>query len=207
MKKWMSIPILICLLLLSSCAATETNKLTIPELTNRETQILETAANTAFVFDYTADQTYTDISIWVEKYEKGKLVAEPISELKTPLPGESTKGSIVMTITQTLEQELLFSASVSDAKGSASVSNQEELKNMEDMATLFNTNPQEGLLLSDNMLLAGVIYTSTTQGSPTSTLSSDFYDQKEGYLDELKEYDVVYVLRASFKKAKELDDK
>ncbi|PID14729.1 hypothetical protein CSV63_11595 [Sporosarcina sp. P34] len=200
MKKRMSIALLSCLLFLSACAATDTNKLTIPELTDREKQILETAANTAFVFDYTADQNYTKVNLWVEKYKKGKKVAEPISELSTPLPGESTKGSIVLTVTQTLEEELLFSASVSDAKGSASVSNQEELKSMDDMATLFNTNPQEGLLLSDNMLLAGIVYTSTTEGSPTSTLSSDFYEQKEGYLDELKKYDVVYVLRASFEK-------
>ncbi|ARK21904.1 hypothetical protein CSV69_06925 [Sporosarcina sp. P26b] len=207
MKKWTSIMILSCLLVLSACAATDTNKLTIPELTDREKQILETATNTAFVFDYTADQTYTDVSLWVEKYEKGKLVAEPISELKTPLPGESTKGSIIMTVTQTLEQELLFSASVSDAKGSASVSNQEELEELKDMASLFNTNPQEGLPLSDNMLLAGLIYTSTTAGSPTSALSSDFYEQKDDYLDELKEYDVVYILRASFTNAKKPVDK
>ncbi|PIC57540.1 hypothetical protein CSV80_08090 [Sporosarcina sp. P12(2017)] len=200
MKKWMSITILSCLLFLTACAATDTNKLTIPELSDREKQILETAANTAFVFDYTADQNYKKVTLWVEKYEKGKKVAEPISELSTPMPGESTKGSIVLTVTQTLEEELLFSASVSDDKGAASISNQEELKTLKDMATLFNTNPQEGLLLSDNMLLAGIIYTSTTDGSPTSTLSSDFYEQKEGYLDELKEYDVVYVLRASFQK-------
>ncbi|ARF17679.1 hypothetical protein [Sporosarcina ureae] len=200
MKKWMSITILSCLLFLTACAATDTNKLTIPELTDRENQILETAANTALVFDYTADQNYKKVTLWVEKYEEGKKVAEPISELSTPMPGESTKGSIVFTVTQTLEEQLLFSASVSDAKGAASVSNQEELKTLKDMATLFNTNPQEGLLLSDNMLLAGIIYTSTTEGSPTSALSSDFYEQKEGYLDELKEYDVVYVLRASFEK-------
>ncbi|PIC76646.1 hypothetical protein CSV74_10170 [Sporosarcina sp. P19] len=200
MKKWMSITILSCLLFLTACAATDTNKLTIPELSDREKQILETAANTAFVFDYTADQNYKKVTLWVEKYEKGKKVAEPISELSTPMPGESTKGSIVLTVTQTLEEELLFSASVSDDKGAASVSNQEELKTLKDMATLFNTNPQEGLLLSDNMLLAGIIYTSTAEGSPTSTLSSDFYEQREGYLDELKEYDVVYVLRASFEK-------
>lgn len=200
MKKWTSIMILSCLLVLSACAATDTNKLTIPELTDREKQILETATNTAFVFDYTADQNYKKVTLWVEKYKEGKKVAEPISELSTPMPGESTKGSIVLTVTQTLEEELLFSASVSDAKGAASVSNQEELKTLKDMATLFNTNPQEGLLLSENMLLAGIIYTSTTEGAPTSTLSSDFYEQKEGYLDELKEYDVVYVLRASFEK-------
>ncbi len=207
MNKWMTGLILSSLLLLSSCAATDTNKLTIPELTDREKLILETAANTAFVFDYTADQTYSEISLWIEKYEQGEKVAEPISELTTPLPGESTKGSIVMTVTQTLEQELLFSASVSDANGFASVSNQEEIKVLKDMATLFDTNPQEGLLLSNDMLLAGLIYTATSENIPTSTLSMDFYDQQEGYLDELKEYDVVYLLRASFKKAKELEDK
>ncbi|ARK25028.1 hypothetical protein SporoP37_10465 [Sporosarcina sp. P37] len=200
MKKWISILTLSCLLFLSACAATDTNKLTIPELTARETQILETAADTAFVFNYTTDQNYTGISLWVEKYEKGRKVAEPISQLTSPLPGESTKGSIVMTVTKTLEEELLFSASVSDTNGTVSISNQEALENMGDMATLWNTNPQQGLLLSDDMLLAGIIYTSALQGVSTSALSADFYEQKEGYLDELKEYEVVYILRASFEK-------
>lgn len=207
MKKWVSVPVLLCLFLLTACVASDTNKLTVPELSDRETQILETAANVSFVFDYTADQTYSDVSLWVEKYVEGKLVAEPISELTTPLPGESTKGSIVMTVTQTLDQELLFSASIGDAEGSASVSNQEELEKLENMSVLFDTNPQEGLLLSDDMLLAGLIYTETEAGTPTSTLSSEFYEQKEGYLDELKEYDVVYVLRASFAKSKNPADK
>lgn len=205
MNKWMMGLFLSSLLLVSSCAATDINKLTTSELTDRENLILETAANTAFVFDYTVDQTYSDISLWIEKYENGKKVAEPISELTTPLPGESTKGNIVMTVTQTLEQELLVAASVSDANGFASVSNQEEMKVIEDMATLFDTNPQQGLLLSEDMLLAGLIYTSASEGEVTSTLSADFYDQQENYLDELEEYDVVYLLRASFKKAKEQD--
>ncbi|MDV6378681.1 hypothetical protein ORD22_10685 [Sporosarcina sp. GW1-11] len=45
-----------------------------------------------------------------------------------------------------------------------------------------------------------LLYTETTSGEPTSGLSLDFYEQNEGYLDELKEYDVVYLLRASFEK-------
>lgn len=200
MKRVVWIISLSSLLLLTACAAADKNKLVVPDLSVRETQLLETAADKAFVFDYAADQNYTGISLWVEKYEKGEKTEDPINELSIPLPGESTNGSIVLTIAQTLDEQLLFSASISDREGSTAIHNQDKLGSLDHMSTLWGANPQEGLLLSENMLLAGVIYTETAEGEPTSSLSSDFYEQQEGYLDELKEYDVVYLLRASFEK-------
>ncbi|AXI00803.1 hypothetical protein DV702_14465 [Sporosarcina sp. PTS2304] len=200
MKKIVYALLISCLSLLGACTATDTNKLTIPELSERETQILETAADKAFVFDFTTDQNYTELSLWVEKYEKGKKVEDPVNDLSSPLPGESTKGSIVFTISQTLDQQLLLSASIRDADGTVRINNQEKLASLDHMATLWGTTPLEGVTLSDNMLLAGVIYTDTTSGKPTSGFSQDFYEQKENYLDELKEHDVVYLLRVSFEK-------
>lgn len=200
MKKRLYLLSLSCLLLLSACAATDTNKLTIPELSDRETQLLETAADKAFVFDYTTDQNYTGISLWVEKYIQGKKVEDPINDLSIPLPSESTKGSIILTITQTLDQQLLFSASIRDSNGTVRVNNQDTLDSIDNMATIWGSTPLEGMALSDDMLLAGVIYTETKEGVPTSDLSQDFYEQKEGYLSALKKYDVVYLLRVSFEK-------
>lgn len=198
MKKRMYLLTLSCVLLLGACAATDTNKLIIPELSERETQILETAADKAFVFDYTADQNYKEISLWVEKYENGKRTEDPINEFTTQLPGETTHGSIILTISQTLDQQLLFSASIHSVDGTARINNQATIDSLDQMVTIWGANPQQSLPLSNDMLLAGVIYTVAEAGESTSTLSADFYEQEAGYLDELKAYDVVYLLRVSF---------
>ncbi|EGQ26275.1 MULTISPECIES: hypothetical protein [Sporosarcina] len=202
MKKWVGLMCLSCLLVLGACANTDTNQLTIPELTDREKQILGTTSNQAFVFDYTADQKYKDVSIWLEKYEKGKKTAEPVSQFSTSLPGKLTSGGIVFTVVHTADQQVLFFTNVGDTDGFSGIQTQDTMPNGENLAMLWGTNPQESLPLSEEMLLASIIHTSTTEGVGTSSLSVDFYEQKEGYLEELKakEYDVVYLLKASFKK-------
>lgn len=198
MKRWISLLCLGSVLVLSACAATDTNKLTIPELTDREQQIIQTAADQVFVFDYTADQTYSDISLWMDKYENGEKTGGPLSELSVPLPGESTNGTLIMAVKPS-DDKLLFSASISSRDGSGGLTSEDELSDFENRAVMTEMNPQEGLPLSENMLLGTLVYTDSSEGVIVSSLSTDFFDQKDGYLDELKEYDTVYLLRASFK--------
>ncbi|WP_153732821.1 hypothetical protein [Sporosarcina obsidiansis] len=200
MKKQILLLCLSFVLILSACATAESNKLTIPELTDREKQILATSSNQGFVFDYSADQTYTSISMWLDKYEKGKKTAEPINLLSIPLPGKSTKGTMILTLTEINDQQLLFSTSISDTNGSVGTHVQDAKPGGENLAMLWGTNPKENLSLSEEMLPASIIYTDSTEGVSTSSLSSDFYEKMEDHMDELKEYDVVYLLRASFKK-------
>lgn len=199
MKKTIGLLGLSCFLLLGACAATETNKMTIPELTDREQLLLENSADFSYVFDYTTDQNYSTASLWVEKYEKGVKTDELISQLSMPLPGESTNGSVILTVKRTIDDKLLFDASISDLNGSASIYNEEELPKGKDMATLWNSNPQEGLPLSDNMLLGSLVFVNQPEGTPVSALSADFYEQKDGSSSELEKYDVVYLVKASFK--------
>ncbi|WP_153723149.1 hypothetical protein [Sporosarcina cascadiensis] len=190
--------LLFCLssvLALGACAASDKNKLTIPELTDREEQIIQTAADQVFIFDYATDQTYSGISLWMDKYEKGEKIGGPIGELSIPLPGESTNGTLIMAIKPS-DDKLLFSASISGA----GLTSEDQLPDIEDMATLTAVNPQEGLPLSENMLLSAVAYTNSSVGVKVSSFSVDFFEQNEGYLEELKEYDVAYLVRASFKK-------
>ncbi|WP_301108777.1 hypothetical protein [Sporosarcina sp.] len=195
MKKWISLLCLSFVLVLSACAATDTNKLTIPELTDREEQIIQTAADQVFVFDYTADQTYSSISLWMDKYEKGEKIGGPLSELSVPLPGESTNGTLVMAVKPS-NDKLLFSASISGA----GLTSEDQLPDLEIKAVMTELNPREGLPLAENMLLGTLIYTDGSEGVIVSSLSGDFFEQKDGYLEKLKEYDTAYLLRASFKK-------
>lgn len=199
MRKWYILLCISGIMLLSACAATETNKMTIPELTDREQLLLKNSADFSYVFDYATDQNYTEASLWVEKYEKGVKTAEPISQLSTPLPGESTNGSVILTVKKTIDGKLLFDASISDLKGSAGIHNEEALPKGKSLATLWGSNPQEGLPLSENMLLGSLIFVDQPEGVPVSTLSADFYDQKDGSSSDLEKYDVVYLVKASFK--------
>lgn len=199
MNKWFVLLCISCIMLISACAATEKNKMTIPELTDRENQLIENTADFSYIFDYTADQNYTEASLWVEKYEKGVKTDEPISQLSTPLPGESTNGSVILTVKKTIDDKLLFDASISDLNGFAGIHNEEALPKGESLATLWDSNPQEGLPLSEDMLLGSLIFTESKEGVPVSSLSSDFYEQKVDFSKNLQKYDVVYLVRASFK--------
>lgn len=50
------------------------NSLSVPELTAREKAILENSSEHSFLIDFNVDETYKEMSVWVEKYEFGKLV-------------------------------------------------------------------------------------------------------------------------------------
>ncbi|TKH12415.1 hypothetical protein FC678_09530 [Peribacillus simplex] len=51
---------------------------------------------------------------------------------------------------------------------------------------------------TNKLALASICYSSGNEG--IRSLSTDFYGDMEGYMDELKEYDVVYLLRSEFTK-------
>ena len=46
------------------------------------------------------------------------------------------------------------------------------------------------------MVLGSIAYSSNQGG--ISSLPSDFYDDIEGHIDEIKEYDILYMIKANF---------
>lgn len=80
MKRSLFTPILI--LLVASLGACDRynskseNTLFEANLTEREQGILSATAEKSFVFDFNTDGKYKKVSVWVEKYESGKMVGD-----------------------------------------------------------------------------------------------------------------------------------
>ncbi|MBO1914585.1 hypothetical protein J4G37_58405, partial [Microvirga sp. 3-52] len=101
----------------------------------RERAIISTTSDKSFVFDFNIDSDYKEVSVWVEKYESGKLVNDAISSLITDVEG---KGSIIFTTSKPDEdgKQQTFNIGISGKSGMGSVSNFED--NLDDMASVWD---------------------------------------------------------------------
>lgn len=87
----LAMPIAITLV---SCSQKETkaeNTISVANLTNREEAILSITSDNSSVFEFQLDnRKYKQLSLWVEKYELGKLVNEEINFMTTEIEGKGT---------------------------------------------------------------------------------------------------------------------
>ncbi|WP_077622948.1 hypothetical protein [Sediminibacillus massiliensis] len=193
MKKWFFI-----LLFFALTACDEpTNKLdenTIinAELTEREKVILSTTSEQSFVFDFNMDEHYHQASVWVEKYQSGKLTDDKVSYISTEV---KDKGSIIFASSKSSENsaESMFHISISSDGSTGTVSNTEMMLE-KDTAVTWGTNPD--IDISEEVVLASICLKGDT--GAMSSLSEDFYKDVEGNIGELKEYDVVYLVKGKF---------
>lgn len=178
----------------------QTNSISVADLTDREKDILSLTTDDAFLFDFDVDDTYQDVSVWVEKYESGKLVGEKINDTTAPVNG---KGSLIFTRVQNPDDENQFTFTTgiktegdeeSDLSSSSSLVR--EKKGFEN-ASITTRKVEESLPLKGEMVLASVCYTLDENGA--TSLSSDFYEDPKSNMNELKKFDVVYVMKAEFK--------
>jgi hypothetical protein len=174
------------------------NSITVAELTDRETAILSATSEQSFVFDFKLDPTFKNVSVWVEKYESGELVGE-IGKITTEIKEE---GYIIFSKSRVLEEtnQSIFSIGINSDKSNVSGSTQDTSPDKES-AGIFGTNPLlENAQFNIKMLLAVLCYKKGGYG--LSTPSSEFYSDPEGHNDELKNYDIVYLLRSEFSNEK-----
>ncbi|MFF2753942.1 hypothetical protein ACFVR1_09370 [Psychrobacillus sp. NPDC058041] len=172
----------------------ETNTLAEAKLTDKEKFLLSSTSDKSFVFDYKVDKKYKKVSLWVEKYEFGKLIEEKLNSIVTEIDNE---GTIIFSISPTLvdQKESTFNISVGSESGHSGSSTQQIMPTV--LQSTWATNPSESVQISDKMVLASICY---SNGQGMSSLSKDFYSKIDNRLNEIKNYDVVYVLRAEFLK-------
>jgi len=83
------------LFLLVACNSNP-NTITVAELTEREEVILSTTADQSFVFQFhREDDQSKELSIWMQKYESGKLVGEKKNNISLEV---SETGTIIITM-------------------------------------------------------------------------------------------------------------
>ncbi|MGM7635325.1 hypothetical protein [Bacillus sp. Hm123] len=178
----------------SLVACSNDNTISETTLTEREEAILTNTANQAFIFDFNVDDKYKNVNLSVEKYESGKLVGE-VNNISTKIKG---KGTIIFTTSQTMEEsnQALFAVSVHNDGSTSTIWNPETTPKGE-LSTVWGSHPLDNTPITDQMVLASICYSSSQDG--VSALSKDFYDDADKHMNELKDYEVVYLLRGEFK--------
>lgn len=200
MKKIIFAPILILLVFsLNACTNNPKANNTISEakLTKREKAILSTTSDKSFVYDFNVESNYKELSVWIEKYEFGKLVGDKI----TPITSEIKEdGTIIFTTSKTPnnQNQSLFNISI-NSDGSTNVSNQLETTfkdRLEGVTSISGSNQTENNPIKNKIVLASICY--KKDGNRMDSLTDDFYRDVNKHIDEIRDYDVVYLLRAEF---------
>lgn len=171
------------------------NNLSVPELTAREKAILENSSEHSFLINFSVDDTYKEMSVWVEKYEFGKLVEEEKGRMTT---GVEKNGTIIFTTSKTDadQKRSMFNISIQSDDGSDTVTYPETIDEMD--SSVWGSIGKLKINSTNKLALASICYSSGNKG--IHSLSTDFYGDSDGHMDELKEYDVVYLLRSEFTK-------
>ncbi|QDP38781.1 hypothetical protein [Radiobacillus deserti] len=174
----------------------KTNWVKSVNLTDREMAILATTTSYANVFDFKVDDSYSQASVWVEKFVSGKEVKTNIGPLTTDI---ERKGSIIFTTSEPpLESnEIIFEIGI-HSEGSTSSSHNTDMISkvkLENKSSMIHS--VSSISLADEELVLATICLTDDQGM--TSIPQEFYEDMESHLDVLKEYDIVYVLKAKFK--------
>jgi hypothetical protein len=194
------IPFLIAvifLLALSACdnSKSKLNSISTAELTDRENAIISTTSDKSFVFDFNIDEDYEEVSVWIEKYQSGKLMGEKISSITSEV---KKNGSIIFTTSKTNDgqKEHSFNIGISSNGSIASISGVDSKSGeLADMSSVWGTFQGENTLIEGEVVLASICY---SNDDSMASLTTDFYKDVDGHLSELEDYDVAYILRAEF---------
>ncbi|MFJ7744452.1 hypothetical protein [Peribacillus sp. NPDC097295] len=188
-------------IVLGACNGNKTNTISVAELTDREKDILSMTTNDAFLFDFNIDDTYQEVEFWVEKYESGKLVDEKINHGTAPVYGN---GSLIFARTQSPEDENQFTfitgieTEDDDESDQSNISSLvKEKKGLENASITTRVLNDDRPIIKGEMALASICYTLDEDGA--TALSNDFYEDPTSNMEELKEFDLVYLLKGEFK--------
>lgn len=183
--------------ILSACGVnhnnTKKNQITVADRTEKENIILSTVANESFLFDF-VNTDYEEVTLWVEKYESGKLVDERVAGIGTDI-GEA--GTIVVAVGDLIEgeHEQVFYLGIGDANGGAS-GRFLFPKPGGEIVTTYGGLTKEKTLTEEEMVLMTVAFSDDEFG--VSSISNDFYEDPIAHHNELEKHHTVYVLKAAF---------
>lgn len=173
----------------------QTNSILATDLSARETTILSTVTSESFVFDFN-NSDYQEVEVWIEKYEDGELVDDQLGYMTAQI-GE--KGSIVLASPKTSnhEKQQSFLIGTGDENGTSSASVVDDNLQDADLSLMVSSSLTEEKTLDEGeIVLANIAYSNNEFG--ISSISNQFFEDPEGNMDELKEYEVVYLYKVAF---------
>jgi len=194
MKRFYLMMVVVIVVLLVGCVKGDlkTNTVMQANLTDREAAILSVTSNGHFIYDFKVDNSYKKLSVWLEKYEAGQLVEE-VNRISSEISKEGTIIFANSNASESIDPTLLSITIHSDQSSATGWTS--EVFNEEELSTIWESYPlEDGISIDDELILASISYSSSETGM--RTLSEEFY--KNGKIDELANYDVVYVLKCLF---------
>jgi hypothetical protein len=193
--KRLVITIALIMVIISGCDKPEPeNSIAEAKLTDREKAILDTIADRSFAFDF-KNKDYKEVTIWLEKYTFGEIADEKIAWMKS---GIVESGTILFTTSKQADGEYSHSYYIGilddggSVSGSGSVDFPDGLPNM--MSTWGNLSDQ--VAINGEIVLAAICYSDDEHGM--SGLTTAFWENPARHMNDLKEYDVTYLLKAEF---------
>ncbi|MRH41634.1 hypothetical protein GH741_02975 [Aquibacillus halophilus] len=196
MKKLIVILIVTILVFsLAACNAFNSNTISIVELTERENAILSTTSEKSFVFEFNVDSEFDEISVWIEKYEFGRLVDEKLNRISTQV---EKNGSIIFTNSiNNNENQNTFNIGIGSNGGAVSSHGfDKNAIGLDKMSSVWGNFQGKKTFDEEQLVLANISYSSNENS--TSSVSTSFFEDVEGRMIDLKEYDVSYLLKVEF---------
>ena len=192
----------VALFSLTACEKKDTSKIntiSAAQLTEREKLLLVSTSEHYAVFEFNVDKKYNHLAVWIEKYEHGKKVALEAGELSSPI---ENKGTIILSKVRngnnTPNNKVVFNLSINSNGGMGTATFDDQIKDAEvsSMST-WQSNEEENIQISDKMVLAGFCLAGQDQKG-MSSLTKEFFNDYKNKLDEIKDYDVTYLLKYKF---------
>ncbi|HYE84674.1 MAG TPA: hypothetical protein VEG39_21235 [Clostridia bacterium] len=205
MRKLLIIPVMIIFVLsVTACGSTgitngNTNTITEAQLTDKEKILLSIGSSKYFVFDFKVDSKYKWAKVWVDKYEHGKK-AEESGTLMADL-SEGEEGMIIAAVRGNGARinDWVLAVNSGGALSKAESKNVYEVEEDSAYASVMSSNKSKIDIKDKELVLASACYTVSQEGeSSLSSFSNGFYDDPEAHMEEIAEYDIVYLLKCRF---------
>ncbi|WP_010530575.1 hypothetical protein [Lentibacillus jeotgali] len=172
----------------SSNINTDTNTISSTDLSKMEKAILSTTSDESFVFNFNIDNKYNEMSVKVEKYKKGDLVDDKLTQIS--LEVSDGEGTIIIT-SQKDNAEVNHSAfNIGISSGGSTGSTSVLDNDIEKKGTMGTFQENEISIENGEAVLSGIAISNNENNS--MSFRSNFYEDSS----EMKKYDVVYLFKA-----------
>ncbi|QKY71419.1 hypothetical protein [Lentibacillus sp. CBA3610] len=176
----------------SSNTKTDTNTISSTDLSKMEKAILSTTSDESFVFNFNIDNKYNEMSVHVEKYKKGELVDDKLTQIS--LEVSDGEGTIIIT-SQKDNAEVNHSAfNIGISSGGSTGSTSVLDNDVEKKGTMGTFQENEISIENGEAVLSGIAISNNENNS--MSFRSNFYEDSS----EMKKYDVVYLFKAKPKR-------
>ena len=171
--------------------ATDTNVISISQLTQREKTLLSLSSDNCFVFDYKVDKSYNWVTVWVEQYDLGKQISKG-GVLSTGIV-LNKKSMLVATMNH--PDKINFNWSLTASSGTAKFTNtyQGDLS-----VKIAGCNPMKQITITNSdIVLASICY---KESGSFSSLSEQFFKNPTENIKEISDCQLAYLLKCRFTK-------